>query len=194
MRPLKHLKGQGKLNKRHGKWVEFIEQFPYVIKYKHGKDDMPMHLSRRYVLFTALSSKLLGFEYVKDLYVSNSNFGNVYLACKHVACEHGAFDKFYRHDGYLIKGSKLCVPKCSIRDLLVLESHCGGLMGHFGAKSKSMAHGLYMPLLVSSSPWTDISMDFVLSLPRTRRGKDSIFIVVDRFSKMAEMAHFIPLS
>ncbi|XP_059428527.1 uncharacterized protein LOC132162290 [Corylus avellana] len=31
---LKHLKGQGKLNRRHAKWVEFIETFPYVIKYK----------------------------------------------------------------------------------------------------------------------------------------------------------------
>jgi hypothetical protein len=31
---LKHLKGQGKLSMRHAKWVEFIETFPYVIKYK----------------------------------------------------------------------------------------------------------------------------------------------------------------
>ncbi|XP_047084691.1 uncharacterized protein LOC124695934, partial [Lolium rigidum] len=36
---LKYLKSQHNLNKRHAKWVEFIESFPYVIKYKkesHG--------------------------------------------------------------------------------------------------------------------------------------------------------------
>ena len=30
----KYLKGQSKLNLRHAKWTEFIETFPYVIKYK----------------------------------------------------------------------------------------------------------------------------------------------------------------
>ncbi|RDX61921.1 Retrovirus-related Pol polyprotein from transposon 17.6, partial [Mucuna pruriens] len=45
---LKFLKSQGKLQKRHAKWLEFIEMFPYVIKYKKGKENTMAHaLSRR---------------------------------------------------------------------------------------------------------------------------------------------------
>jgi hypothetical protein len=214
---LKHLKGQGKLNRRHAQWMESIETFPYVIKYKQGKENIVADaLSQRYALVSTLNAKLFGFEYVKELYVNDDDFASVFGAC-----EKAAFGKFYRLDGYLFRENRLCVPNSSMRELLVREAHGGGLMGHFGvrktldvlhehffwpkmkrdvkrvyarcvtcrqAKSRVLPHGLYTPLPVPSAPWVDISMDFVLGLPRSRKGRDSIFVVVDRFSKMA---HFI---
>ncbi|KAF8116417.1 hypothetical protein N665_0018s0027 [Sinapis alba] len=162
---LKHLKVQHKLNKRHAKWVEFLETFPYVIHYKQGKENVVVDaLSRRYFLMSSIETKLLGFEQESHGGGLMGHFG--VAKTLNILKEH-FFWPSMRKD---------------------VEKHCSRFIVCTQAKAKNRPQGLYTPLPIPNSPWVDLSMDFVLGLPRTRRGRDSIFVVVDRFSKMA---HFI---
>jgi hypothetical protein len=58
----------------------------------------------------------------------------------------------------------------------------------FKASNQTPA-GLLQPLQIPQERWTDISMDFVVQLPRTAQGYDAILVVVDRLTKRA---HFCP--
>lgn len=48
------------------------------------------------------------------------------------AYEHATFYKFYRHNGFLFRENQLNILAFSVRELLVCESHNGGLIRHFG--------------------------------------------------------------
>ncbi|KAH9648159.1 WD REPEATS REGION domain-containing protein [Citrus sinensis] len=78
--------------------------------------------------------------------------------------------------------NKLCVPHSSLRELLVREAHGGGLMGHFGiAKTLNVLKEHFF--------WPHMKRDVERICEKSKKGNDSVFVVVDRFSKIA---HFIP--
>ncbi|WVZ70514.1 hypothetical protein U9M48_019175 [Paspalum notatum var. saurae] len=51
--------------------------------------------------------------------------------------------------------------------------------------------GLLQPLKIPEWKWEEISMDFIVGLPKTQKGYNSIWVVVDRLTKVA---HFISVN
>ena len=49
---------------------------------------------------------------------------------------------------------------------------------------------LLQPLHVLEWKWEHVTMDFVTGLPRSPRGHDTVWVVVDRLTKMT---HFLPI-
>ena len=211
---LRHLDSQAKVSARHAAWISYLQQFIFSIKHQSGKTNKVANaLSRRHGMLTAMHTRVPGFSTFADFYPSDSFFGSIFYDTSN-----GVRGDYTIHDGYLFRDLRLCVADCSLRLQIVSELHNEGHVGrdqtlqlvtasyfwpclrrdveHFvercrvcqEGKGKASNAGLYLPLPIPTQPWTDVSMDFVLGLPRTQRGFDSIFVVVDRFSKMA---HFI---
>jgi hypothetical protein len=49
-------------------------------------------------------------------------------------------------------------------------------------------YGLLQPLLVLEKPWHTVTFDFIVKLPETSRGNDSICVFVDKLTKLV---HFV---
>jgi len=102
---------KSKLNKRHPKSVEFIEQFPCVIKHKQGKYNVVANApSRRHTLFNVLDTQYLWFDDIKEIYKDDPDFSLIFQECSK-----GGHKDFFIHDDFLFKGKRLCVPQGSLR-------------------------------------------------------------------------------
>ena len=103
------------MNKRHAK-SEFIESFPYVIKYIKGKENVVADaLSCICMLVTQLELDVIGFMHIKDLYEHDATFATPYAKC----LSHTSWERYYIKDGYLMRANKLCIHESSLRLLLL---------------------------------------------------------------------------
>ncbi|GJX04630.1 RNA-directed DNA polymerase [Tanacetum coccineum] len=196
------------------------EDFSFVIRHKAGSaNTVADALSRRPVLTTTSTVHVEGFENLKLLYVDDPDFKDLWIKCNTTpfrdyvrrdgflfkgrrlcvplssvreaiileAHQGGLAGHFGRDKTVAMVSERFFWPKL-VNDVVKVLSCCRICRL---AKTHHTNQGLYTPLPTPNGPWEDVSIDFVLGLPLTQRKKDSIMVVVDRFSKMA---HFLPCS
>nr|GEV53287.1 hypothetical protein [Tanacetum cinerariifolium] len=187
---LGHIRTQDKVSHKHRHWFAFLEMFTIVVKHKTGVSNRAADaLSRRSNPLVSMQVNMLGLDVIREQLTLDPHFSTVLqgmqssLRLKIIKELHG--EGHVGHDCTLqLKHASYFWPTmrkevdCYVKRCRICQV----------SKGTSTNAGLYMPLPVPVHPWVDISTDFVLGLPRTQRGNDSIFVVVDRFPKMV---HFI---
>ncbi|CAF4575287.1 unnamed protein product, partial [Didymodactylos carnosus] len=88
------------------------------------------------------------------------------------------------------KSYQLCVPSNSDLKLKILhDSHDAPVAGHFGYYKTSMLikQSYYWPRMSRDikKRWEQVTMDFIVGLPKTAAGYDSIIVFIDRLTKRA---------
>eukprot|EP00253_Pinus_taeda_P017018 PITA_17018 len=191
---LQFIQTYGKLqNDHHHKWSTYLQQFHLNIKYKKGNsNNVADCLNRPLVmaLITVLDS--CGHETSRwpHLYKSNPEFGNIYQTL----LEGKQVPIFHLQDALLCHLGHICVPS-SEHAKMILEVHYSQDVGKYIrscivcaiSKPTIKKQGLYTPIPTPSWPWEYVSMDYMSGLPSTKHDNDCIFVVIDRFSKMAKM-------
>jgi hypothetical protein len=139
---LQFIARQEKLNQRHAKWVEFMQNFTFFIKNISGSSNKVANsLSMICLILQEFQVDTLGFEHLKDMYQEDPYFKEAYEARENTLIrEKNQWMEYLIKDGLLFKGIQLCILKFSMRDNLLKEKNSGGLAEHFGHDKKKIMH------------------------------------------------------
>ncbi|GKC31742.1 putative reverse transcriptase domain-containing protein [Tanacetum coccineum] len=130
------------------------------------------------------------------------------IAAQNEACDESAglqkgLDEIIEHrsDGALYYLDRIWVPlKGDVRTLIMDEAYKSKCVVHPGVDKMyyDLRDGYWWPGMkkdiaqpeIPEWKWEGIAMDFVMKLPRTSSGHDTIWVIVDRLTKSA---HFLPM-
>jgi hypothetical protein len=80
---LQFITRQEKLNQKHAKWIEFMQNFTFFIKQiSRNANKVVDALSKRILILQGFQIKTLGFDHLKEMYRNDPDFGEAYEACE----------------------------------------------------------------------------------------------------------------
>ncbi|XP_073018003.1 uncharacterized protein [Primulina eburnea] len=206
--------GRSDLNMRQRRWLELLKDFDCEIQYQPGRmNQVADALSRKVQpkMLTSLTISKIhehlgtsGWTYQSkgDYFIVSSIQVEPQIVSKIKAAQRtdphvhrlkeltqtGQSEKFsVASDGCLRYQGRLVVPNLiDLKESILREAHCSR---HSVKAERMRPGGMLHSLEVPQWNWEHIAMDFVTHLPRSNRGCDAIWVIVDRLSKSA---HFIP--
>lgn len=80
---LQYLSSQVTFNRRHMKWVKFLQSYTFVLKHRSEKSSKVANaFSRKQNLLIEMQVEVFGFDELKELYNEDLDFSEVWKACK----------------------------------------------------------------------------------------------------------------
>jgi hypothetical protein len=243
---LKYLFNQKELNMRQRRWMEFLKDYDFELKYHLGKANvMADALSRKSLhVSTMMIHQMELLEKFRDLHLDMSCYDDSISVYKldlkntlrdltrEAQRQDYEFKKFKGQgdftltgDGMILFRDRVSIPNdAKVKKVVPEESHSSQYSVHpratkmyqdmkklfwwLGMKkdiaefvSKCLTclkikvehqrpSGPLQPLDIPEWKWESIAMDFVVGLPRTPAGHDSIWVIIDKLTKTA---HFLPV-
>eukprot|EP00253_Pinus_taeda_P001878 PITA_01878 len=118
---LQYIMQQHKLNHKHAKWVEYLQNFTFVLKHISSQANKVVDaLSRRNLILQESMIQVLGFEHLKDLHETDADFKEAYEACQNpLLRDKSSWLDYNMQEGSMFKGGQLCIMECSMRENLI---------------------------------------------------------------------------
>ncbi|WVZ70428.1 hypothetical protein U9M48_019099 [Paspalum notatum var. saurae] len=211
---LKYIFTQPELNMRQRRWLELIKDYDLEVHYHPGKANVVANaLSRKahcnfiearptvrvlcceigeIEIPSVLEAELYNLVLeptIKDQIIAAQKQDKVMAHIRDEINDKKKACFKLDEEGVLWFKNHLVVPKdMELRKKILDEAHTSMFTLHPVDHLKPA--GMLQPLAVLAWKWEDIHMDFIVGLPRTQKGYDSIWVIIDRFTKSA---HFIPV-